>query len=79
MCPAWSTWRCGAAGSGIPIRADGSEGDPITISALPPDSGMVEPTLQEGRWLMPDDENAIVISQKVLANEPDLRSATRSR
>ena len=33
---------------------------------------MVDPTLISGRWLLPDDENAIVISQKVLGDEPDL-------
>ena len=63
------TW---GSGSAIPVRTDGSEGDPISLSALPPTSPMVEPTLMEGRWLLTDDENAIVISQKVLANEPDV-------
>ncbi|MCB9160135.1 MAG: FtsX-like permease family protein [Caldilineaceae bacterium] len=61
------------SGSATPIHADGTEGDPLLLTALPPESEMVEPTLQEGRWLLPDDENAIVISQKVLANEPDLK------
>ena len=34
---------------------------------------MVQPTMIEGRWLLAEDENAIVISQDVLANEPDLK------
>jgi putative ABC transport system permease protein len=54
------------------IRPDGSEGDPITLTALPADSQMVDPTLLEGRWLVDADENAIVISQSVLAGETDV-------
>ena len=56
----------------IPIRADGTEGDTLTVTALPSDSRMVKPTLTEGRWLRADDQNAIVVSQNVLASEPDL-------
>ena len=56
---------------GIPIRPDESEGDSVTVTALPADSIMVDPTLIAGRWLLPDDENAIVISQKVLGSEPE--------
>lgn len=54
------------------IRPDGSESDPITLTALPADSEMVQPTLLEGRWLVDADENAIVLSQNVLANEEDV-------
>jgi putative ABC transport system permease protein len=59
--------------SATPIRPDGSEGDVLTLTALPADSIMVDPTLSAGRWLLPEDENAIVISQKVLGSEPDLQ------
>jgi putative ABC transport system permease protein len=55
------------------IRADATESDPITVSALPAASQMVQPTLTAGRWLRPDDENAVVISQRVLAKEPDIQ------
>ena len=43
-------------------RADGTEGDTLTMTALPAASQMVKPTLLSGRWLQPDDQNAIVIS-----------------
>ena len=33
---------------------------------------MPQPTLLEGRWLRPDDTNAIVINTDLLADEPDL-------
>ncbi len=56
-----------------PILPDGSDGDTLTISALEANSVMVQPTLTAGRWLLPDDENAIVISQNVLASQPGLK------
>jgi putative ABC transport system permease protein len=55
-----------------PVREDGSEGDTLTLTALPAQSAMVQPTLTAGRWLLPDDENAIVVSQNVLASEAGL-------
>ena len=33
---------------------------------------MVQPTLVERRWLLPGDENAIVLTQSIMANEPDI-------
>lgn len=56
----------------VRVRADGSEGDPLTLTALPAESQMVQPTLIAGRWLLPEDQNALVISQNVLGAEPDL-------
>ncbi len=56
-----------------PILPDGSDGDSLTLTALQPDSVMVQPTLTAGRWLLPEDENAIVVSQNVLSSQPDLQ------
>lgn len=56
-----------------PILPDGSDGDALALTALPYDSAMVQPTLTAGRWLLPEDENAIVISQNVLSSQPDLQ------
>lgn len=64
---AWS------GGSAIRIREDGTESDSITISALPPTSEMVDPTMESGRWLLNEDQNAIVLSQNVLEDEPDIQ------
>ena len=47
-----------------PLLPNGSEGDALALTALPHDSAMVQPTLTAGRWLLAEDENAIVISQK---------------
>ena len=61
------------AASAIPILSDGSEGDPLSMTALPAESGMVQPTLSAGRWLLPEDRNALVVSQRVLSSLPDLQ------
>ncbi|MFN2200352.1 MAG: FtsX-like permease family protein [Caldilineaceae bacterium] len=50
------------------VRPDGTESDPITLTALPADSRMVEPTMIDGRWLVSEDENALVVSQNVLSS-----------
>jgi putative ABC transport system permease protein len=41
--------------------------------APPPDSKMLQPTLLEGRWLLEDDENAVVMNTDLLDDEPDLQ------
>ncbi|MCP5001992.1 MAG: ABC transporter permease, partial [Hyphomicrobiales bacterium] len=48
------------------IYADGgetsSQGDLFRTIGLPPDTPMIDFPLIEGRWLRPDDENALVVS-----------------
>ncbi len=61
-----------AATVATPVREDGSDGDPLNLTALPADSLMVKPTLLRGRWLLPTDQNAIVVSQNVLVSEQGL-------
>ncbi|MEZ4726518.1 MAG: FtsX-like permease family protein [Caldilineaceae bacterium] len=53
-------------------RPDGSESNPITIIGLPAGSEMVQPTLTAGRWLQPEDENAVVVSTQLLTTDPDI-------
>jgi putative ABC transport system permease protein len=62
-----------AASSVVRIRPDGTESDPLTMTALPARSAMVKPTMSQGRWLLPEDENAIVLSQNVIGAEPDVQ------
>jgi putative ABC transport system permease protein len=54
------------------LRADDSESESITLFAPPAETKMVFPTIVEGRWLLPDDENAIVVSLDVLRSEKDI-------
>lgn len=54
-------------------RAAGGESDELRVQAPPAASQMIEPTLLQGRWLVPDDENAAVLTSNVIENEPDIQ------
>jgi putative ABC transport system permease protein len=57
----------------VRLRPDGTESDRLLLVAPQAETALLEPTLLEGRWLLPDDENAVVINNDLLADEPDLR------
>ncbi|MFQ5575491.1 MAG: ABC transporter permease [Anaerolineae bacterium] len=54
-------------------RPDGSEGQGIALTGLPADTRMFRPVVLKGRWLLPGDQNALVLSSDVLEDEPDLK------
>ena len=55
------------------IRPDGQEADTnLTMFAVPPDGQFLTPTLINGRWLQPDDTNALVANIDLTANEPTI-------
>ena len=58
-------------------RDDGTESNPITMIGLPAESEMVQPTLAEGRWLLPEDTNEVVISTQLIATDPDIAMGDR--
>ena len=55
------------------LRPDGSQSAALMLIAPPADTDMVVPVLVDGRWLLPEDENAVVINTLVLRDEPDLK------
>jgi putative ABC transport system permease protein len=55
------------------LRPDESESESLTLFAPPAQTAMVQPEIIAGRWLLPDDENAIVVSLDTLRAEPDLK------
>ncbi|MCE7980148.1 MAG: ABC transporter permease [Caldilinea sp. CFX5] len=55
------------------IRPGDIDGSDILLIAPQPNSQMIKPKLLSGRWLLPDDENAVVVNTDVLKNEPDLK------
>ena len=61
-----------SGGSAFYLRPDGTEGSEIDITALPAESTMVSPTIVRGRWISPDDENAVVLAQSVVSEEPEI-------
>ena len=55
------------------VRPDGHEGPNLYVLAPPADTNLIQPEILEGRWLRPDDENAIVVNTYVLKEEPDIK------
>jgi putative ABC transport system permease protein len=55
------------------IRSGGGEGSTIELIAPPVGSRLVHPIVDDGRWLVSGDQNAIVINRDLLRDEPDLR------
>ena len=55
------------------VRPDGREGIDLQLLAPPAETKLVNPVLIAGRWLLPDDDNALVVNAAVLKEEPDLR------
>jgi putative ABC transport system permease protein len=53
-------------------RPDGSDSATMILFAPPATSTLVQPTLVRGRWLLPEDEDAVVISTNILRDEPDI-------
>jgi putative ABC transport system permease protein len=54
------------------VNANSSASDTVGILAPPADSSLIDPTLLEGRWLLPGDENAIVVNEAFWTDYPDL-------
>jgi len=55
------------------VRPDGSNSDNIIMYAPPAETTLVNPTIKEGRWLVPGDENALVVNTIFLRDEPDVK------
>lgn len=55
------------------LRGDKTQSGTIKVIAPPADTRLFRPTIIAGRWLLPDDQNAVVIASDLLQNEPDLK------
>ncbi len=54
------------------IRPDGTESENYSMIGVPAESTFVEPTVREGRWIQPGDQNKIVVNTDFSRQEPDL-------
>jgi len=59
------------------VRANGDEGKSVFAFGLPEHAKSVRPTMQEGRWLVPGDGNALVATANIREDEPQLRVGDR--
>jgi putative ABC transport system permease protein len=55
------------------VYADGTEGDIIYLLAFLADTASIKPDMVDGRWLLPEDEHAIVITNRFLDQDPDVK------
>ncbi|MFQ5459211.1 MAG: FtsX-like permease family protein [Anaerolineae bacterium] len=55
------------------VHDDGTEGTTVLLFAPPADTTLLAPDVVAGRWLVPADENAVVVNTKIAAAENDLR------
>ncbi|MEM7132771.1 MAG: FtsX-like permease family protein [Chloroflexota bacterium] len=61
-----------AAGAVRLLEEEQESNTKITIFGVLPDTRFIRPTLLQGRWLLPEDESAIVLNVDLLDAEPDL-------
>jgi len=59
--------------SGPRVLADRTKTPGITMTGLPKNTKLFQPNIIAGRWLLPADENAVVIAADLLKTEPDLK------
>jgi putative ABC transport system permease protein len=55
------------------LLPDGSVGEDMNVLAPPADSRLVVPVLIQGRWILPGDQNSIVLNELFLTRFPDLK------
>jgi putative ABC transport system permease protein len=57
----------------LPIAADGTSREAMLLRAMPAGTTMFAPKMVQGRWLLPDDDRALVLSSNVFFKRPDTR------
>lgn len=56
------------------VYEDGTSGNSFSVIAPPSSTRLMSsPPIYEGRWLKADDTNSLVINQRLLSNEPDIK------
>jgi putative ABC transport system permease protein len=55
------------------VKQDGAPGENVQLLGPPAESSLIEPILLAGRWIRPEDENAIALSEMFMEEYPDLQ------
>jgi putative ABC transport system permease protein len=55
------------------LRPNNTESDAIFLQGVPQDTTMIDPEIMEGRALLPDEQNALLISSGLQKEEKDLQ------
>jgi len=61
------------ADSATVVRADGETGDAFTLLGVPPDTPLFHASIDRGRWLGVQDDKVLVLSQRLLREQPQLK------
>jgi putative ABC transport system permease protein len=59
------------------VLPNGNESDNILLIAPPTNTSLINPTIMQGRWLKPGDQDAIVINSDVLRLVPGIKIGDR--
>jgi len=55
------------------LKENDKPGESVSLLGPPPNSPLIEPVILQGRWIAPNDQNAIVLNEKFLTNFPNLK------
>ncbi|GAP05955.1 ABC-type transport system related with lipoprotein release, permease component [Anaerolinea thermolimosa] len=61
------------------VQPDGRSGETVLVQGPPDDTVLVEPIMIKGRWLLPGDYRAVVLSEVFLEHYPGLKPGDRLR
>ena len=55
------------------VRADDSKSNFFRLTAVPPETALIDPQMEQGQWLDTAVTNGVVVNSDLLDDEPDLR------
>ncbi|NTW00391.1 MAG: ABC transporter permease, partial [Oscillochloris sp.] len=55
----------------FPVHADDTTGESLNLRAMPADTTMFSPRMASGRWLLPGDKQAVVLTTNYLTKVPN--------
>jgi putative ABC transport system permease protein len=58
---------------GQSMKADGKTGDDVQLLAPPAGSKLIKPVITSGRWLLPEDQNAVVVGNHYMKIRPETK------
>ena len=58
------------------VHADGNQGNAFTLIGVPPDTTLLSVNVARGRWLDARDRNVLVVSERLLRDEPGMTPGT---
>jgi putative ABC transport system permease protein len=62
-----------AGANGEILRADDSVAENVSILGPPANTNLISPIMLKGRWLLPDDENALAVNEAFWKTFPELK------